>query len=190
MIHVKHLVIYWYSKGHKADTTNDKLKDHLVAIAPLYSTVTSWCRKLKLKYDILVTRRGPGRPPEVYLDDTILDAFNEFSFHSLRSLSRVLKRPLSTIRDHLIRGCFAAKHLKFSTGPHPLFSPDLALFDFYLFGTITGRLRGRTFQEARELLETISEVSRSIRFIELQAVFRNWEDRLRRCIELDGEYMN
>jgi hypothetical protein len=26
MIQTKHLVIYWYSKGHKADAINDKLK--------------------------------------------------------------------------------------------------------------------------------------------------------------------
>jgi hypothetical protein len=36
-------------------------------------------------------------------------------------------------------------------------------------------------------LEAISEVTDSIRSIELDAVFRNWEDRLRRWIELDGE---
>jgi hypothetical protein len=29
-----------------------------------------------------------------------------------------------------------------------------------------------------------------VRFIELPARFRNWEERLRRCIELDGEYVD
>jgi hypothetical protein len=50
----------------------------------------------------LVIRMGPRRPPKVDLHNAILDALNEFPFHSLRSLSWVLKRPLPTIRDHLI----------------------------------------------------------------------------------------
>jgi hypothetical protein len=33
-------------------------------------------------------------------------------------------------------------------------------------------------------------VTGSIRSIELDAVFRNWEDRLRRHIELDEEYVD
>jgi hypothetical protein len=34
MIHVKHLVIYWYDKGHKAQAINNKLKDYFGATAP------------------------------------------------------------------------------------------------------------------------------------------------------------
>jgi hypothetical protein len=60
MIHGKPMVIYWYSKGHKTKTINDKLKDYFDATAPPYLTVTYWSRKLKLQYDILVIRRGPG----------------------------------------------------------------------------------------------------------------------------------
>jgi hypothetical protein len=118
MSHAKYLVIYWYFKGHKAETINDKLKDYFGATAPPYSTVTYRCRKLKHKYDVLLTRRGPGRPLEVDLDDAILDAVNEFPSHNLRSLSRVLKRLLSTIRDHFIRGRLIVKHLKWV--PHML----------------------------------------------------------------------
>jgi hypothetical protein len=59
-----------------------------------------------------VIKRGSGGPPEVDLDNAILDALNEFPFHRLRSLSQVFKRPLSTVRDHLIRRGFGVKHLK------------------------------------------------------------------------------
>jgi hypothetical protein len=111
-------VTFWYSNGHKADAINDKLKDYFGATAPPYSTVTYWCRKLKLKCDILVIRRGPGRPLENDLDNVILDALNEFPFHSLRSPRRVLKIPLSTIRDRLIIGGCVVKHLKWA--PHML----------------------------------------------------------------------
>jgi hypothetical protein len=60
MIHVKHLVIYWYSRRHKAEAISDKLTDCFGATVPPYSPVTYWCRKLELKYDILMIRRGPG----------------------------------------------------------------------------------------------------------------------------------
>jgi hypothetical protein len=67
------------------------------------------------------------------------------------------------------------KEFKFRPVPHPSFSPDLAPSDFYLCGTIKGRLRGQTFQDARELLAAISEVTGSIRSIELDAIFHTWE---------------
>jgi hypothetical protein len=70
----------------------------------------------KLKYDMLVIRRGPGRPPEIDLENPILEAFNEFPYHSLCSLSWVLTRSLSAVGDHLIRVGFVVKHLRFSTG--------------------------------------------------------------------------
>jgi hypothetical protein len=121
MIHAKHLVIYWNSKGHKAEAINDKLKNCFGATVPPYSAITYWCRTLNLKYDILVIRRGPGRPPEVDLDNAILTTLNKFPFHSLRSLSRVLKRPFSTIRDHFItapikRDVNLSERIQFSTG--------------------------------------------------------------------------
>jgi hypothetical protein len=68
------------------------------------------------------------------------------------------------------------KAFNFRPMQHPPVSPDLVSSDFYLFGTIKGRLRGRTFQDARGLLEAISEMTGSIRSIELDAVFCNWED--------------
>jgi hypothetical protein len=104
MIHAKHLVVYWYSEGHTSEAINAKLKDYFGAILPPYSTVTCWCWKLKFKCDIRVVRSGPVRRPEVDLDNAILDALNEIPFHDLGSLPRVLNRPLSTIRDHLITG--------------------------------------------------------------------------------------
>jgi hypothetical protein len=122
MIHAKHLAICWCSKGYKAGRINDELKNYFGATALLYSTITYWCRQLKLRHDILAIRRGHGRPPEADLDNAILDPLKELPFLSFRLLSRVLKRPLSTIRDHLIRGGFV---VKCSTGAA---SPILARF--------------------------------------------------------------
>jgi hypothetical protein len=122
MIHAKYLVTYWYPKGRRAKVVNEKLNVYFAEIARPYSTVTFWCRKLKLKNYILVVIIRPGRPLEVDLDDYILDALNELPFHGLQLLSRVLKRSLSTICDHLVRKGFAVKHLKWV--PHALTPHD------------------------------------------------------------------
>jgi hypothetical protein len=58
MTHVKHFVANWYSKGHKTTIINEKLKVHFGQAPARYSTVTLWCRELKLKYDILDLQWG------------------------------------------------------------------------------------------------------------------------------------
>jgi hypothetical protein len=87
MIHAKHLVIYWHSKGLKAEAINAKLKDYFGVTVPPYLTVPYWCRKLKLKYNSLVIRRGLKQLPEVDLENAILDSLTEFHFHTGGSIS-------------------------------------------------------------------------------------------------------
>jgi hypothetical protein len=58
MTHAKHLVIYWYSKRCKAEAINDKLRHYFGTTAPPDSTVTYWCRKLQLMYDIFLITKG------------------------------------------------------------------------------------------------------------------------------------
>jgi hypothetical protein len=79
------------------------------------------------------------------------------------------------------------REFNFRPVPHNPFSPDLTLSEFCLFCTAMARLRERSFQDAGEHMEVIGNVTGSIRPTELDAVFRNWEDRLQRCIELGGE---
>jgi hypothetical protein len=58
---------------------------------------------------------------------------------------------------------------------------------FLSFRTVTGRLRGRGFQDADEFVEPVRDVINFTRPSELDAMFWNREGRLRRCIELCGE---
>lgn len=335
MEHAKHLVIYWRSKGYKTKVIAAKLLKSLQSDAPPYPTVSYWVRMIKLKHDILTVPGGPGRPFEVDLDSKIFEALNEFPFHSLRTLASSLKRPMSTIREHLLRANFEIKHLKwvphtlsedqkrsrveqagqlldilsaarhnswnylvtgdeswfyletsyeriwlqrdsprpvrekkvinspkvmitvfwspngfhlvealpkgqtftsdyfsqtilyslrknlfamtgrrtiihmdnarphrskvttahltqfdFRAAPHPPYSPDLAPSDFFLFGVLKHRLEGKKFANPDELLEAIVEVTGSIPRSELKAAFLEWEQRLRKCIELNGDYVS
>jgi hypothetical protein len=113
MIQAKHLVFYWYFKGLKAMTINEKWKADFGELTLEIQQLRSGAEtKLKPKYGILDLRRGSKQPPEVALHGAILSALNKFPFHGLRWLARVLKSTSSTICHHLVREGFAVKHLK------------------------------------------------------------------------------
>ena len=73
--------------------------------------------------------------------------------------------------------------------PQPPYSPDLAPSDFYLFGYIKGLLAGRSFNSAEELLSAVDEILSEISETTLMRVFKEWEERLKQVIELNGDYI-
>jgi hypothetical protein len=73
---------------------------------------TDWRRKLELKFDVMGIAPGSGWLIDCDLDNRILTTPHEFPFHSLRSLSRTLKRLLPTIRDRSARAGFVLKHFR------------------------------------------------------------------------------
>jgi histone-lysine N-methyltransferase SETMAR len=74
-------------------------------------------------------------------------------------------------------------------GPHPPYSPDLAPSDFYLFGYVKGCLAGNAFADADELLDAVQRILEGIEKATLQAVFLEWMERLEKCIDTNGEYV-
>ena len=72
---------------------------------------------------------------------------------------------------------------------HPPYSPDLAPSDFYLFGSIKRNLSGTSFDEGEELLSAIVEILDSIEKATLNRVFIEWMERLRRCLDINGDYV-
>jgi histone-lysine N-methyltransferase SETMAR len=69
---------------------------------------------------------------------------------------------------------------------HPAYSPDLAPCDFWLFNEIKKRLPDRT---SEELLESqITEILNSIPKEEFQRTFQKWTERMKLCIENQGNY--
>jgi hypothetical protein len=73
--------------------------------------------------------------------------------------------------------------------PHPPYSPDLAPSDFYLFGSLKDRLQGQHFEDGDRPFDAIMAVTESIEKVTLQWVFLEWMERLRRCIDTNGEYV-
>ena len=73
--------------------------------------------------------------------------------------------------------------------PHPLYSPDLALCDFFLFSTIKRPLHGRRFSNDNKLMQAVGDVTREIEKDGLLHVFYKLSARLRKCIEIGGGYV-
>jgi hypothetical protein len=80
--------------------------------------------------------------------------------------------------------------LRLVSAVHPLYSPDLAPSDSYLFGKVKNLSTGKKFVSADELLHEISRILEGINNHELDAVFAGWEIRLQKCITIDREYVD
>lgn len=78
---------------------------------------------------------------------------------------------------------------KFSIAPHPAYSPDLSPSDFYLFGRLKDKLEGIEFQSENEIEQAIIEEFEKISSEELKTVFDSWIQRIEKCIEIGGSYV-
>ena len=77
-------------------------------------------------------------------------------------------------------------HMK--RAPHPAFSPDIAISDFYLFGYVKDQLKGKTFESADSLLDEVTEILSKIPQDTLKHAFLEWETKLQKVIDSDGEF--
>jgi hypothetical protein len=71
--------------------------------------------------------------------------------------------------------------------PHPPYSPDIALSNFWLFGHGKNSLAGRTLDEPEQLLEAITEFLDEIQPSELEVVFSHLVERVRWILENNGD---
>jgi hypothetical protein len=61
--------------------------------------------------------------------------------------------------------------------PHPPYSADLAICDFYLFGRLKQQLRGITVETAEELVDEVTRVFATLSKEELRRAFDHWIER-------------
>lgn len=73
--------------------------------------------------------------------------------------------------------------------PHPAYSPDVAICDFWLFGKLKDHLKGTNFQTENELFESVVNFLDSIDKNEIQRVYEEWISRLHTVIDSGGEYI-
>ena len=73
--------------------------------------------------------------------------------------------------------------------PHPAYSPDIALMDFGLFGTIKEKMGVYQYDDENELKNAIIEILDSFGKDFFEKLFLTWEERLKICISTNGEYV-
>jgi transposase len=64
---------------------------------------------------------------------------------------------------------------------HPSYSPDLASYDFFLFGYIKGKLMGKQYETPEDLVSEVRNIIEAIRPDVLKSVFKSWKGRLLDC---------
>jgi hypothetical protein len=89
---------------------------------------------------------------------------------------------IGTIRDRM-----AAAELE--RIEHPTYIPDRAPCNFFLFGSIKGKLVGKQHEMPENLVSEVSNIIEAIRPDVLKNVFESWKGRLLNCWNSGGEYI-
>jgi hypothetical protein len=71
----------------------------------------------------------------------------------------------------------------------PPYSPKLAPCDFFLFGYLKQHLEGKHLTREDRVIAAVREDFGKIPLQTFQNVIDDWQYRLRRCIQLGGEYL-
>ena len=71
------------------------------------------------------------------------------------------------------------------TVPHPPYSPELALCDFWLFP----KLRGRRYETIEEMKEGVTKVIDTLTQEDFDGAFEKLLDGYNKCIATGGDYL-
>jgi len=72
--------------------------------------------------------------------------------------------------------------------PHPPYSPNLAVCEFFLFPKLKMKLKGQRFQTVEEIQAESQAVLNTLRKNDFQAYFKNWQRRWDHCQVQEGDY--
>jgi histone-lysine N-methyltransferase SETMAR len=81
------------------------------------------------------------------------------------------------------------EELGFILMPQPPYSLDLAPCDFFLFGYLKQHMEGKHFTREDQVITAVREVLAKIPLLTFHDMMYDCQDRLRRCIQLGGEYL-
>ena len=71
-----------------------------------------------------------------------------------------------------------------NTVPHPPYSPDVGLCDFWLFP----RLKGCRYETIEEMKESATKVIDTLTQEDFHGAFQWWLERYNKCIAAGGDY--
>jgi hypothetical protein len=72
--------------------------------------------------------------------------------------------------------------------PHPAYSPDLSLPDYFLFPKLKVKLRGLHFADVAEIQEAVTVELKKFQKEEFSAALQNIYDHAKACIYANGVY--
>jgi len=72
--------------------------------------------------------------------------------------------------------------------PQPPYSPDLSPCDFFLFPKLKFHLKGRHFWTVENIEKAVTDQQKAIPVSDYQRCYKEWEQRLRRCVAYQGNY--
>ena len=72
---------------------------------------------------------------------------------------------------------------------HPLYSPDLAPCDFFLFPKIKSALKGTRVESEDAVKAKATQLLNGLTQDDLQHYFQQWKIRLERCRDWGGDYI-
>ena len=94
-------------------------------------------------------------------------------------------RQCSLSHCHLRERIFGQKS---SVVPQPPYSPDLSPCDFFLFPKLKFDLKGRHFGTVDNTQTVVTDKLRALLHEDFHHCYREWEQRLRRCVASQGNY--
>jgi len=72
--------------------------------------------------------------------------------------------------------------------PQPPYSPDLSPCDFFLFPQLKNHLKGRHFGTLDNIQDSVTDELKGIPAKAFQHCYKQWKQRLRRCVAAQGNY--
>jgi len=73
--------------------------------------------------------------------------------------------------------------------PHPPYSPDLALCDFYLFPRLKSKLKGNHFGTMENIQKTVTDELHSLTENDFWYCYDQWKKRWNHCVTSQGSYL-
>ena len=75
-----------------------------------------------------------------------------------------------------------------TTVPHPAYSPDLALWDFYVFPKTKLWLKGRRFASIEEVQAESQQILNTLTPADFNECFQKWQNCWDHCTQAQGDY--
>lgn len=95
----------------------------------------------------------------------------------------IKKRCCSTTAHRCIQAAEKLTELRFKILSHPLYSPDLAPSDYYLFSKLKTFLAGQKFWSNEEVIQNVNEYFEDLEKTHFREGIMNLEKRWGKCVE-------